>query len=115
VIVAVITAVPLLVFVSNELVAIPVGPVVAVEGLISPYAGSSIVKVTCAPDTAGPDILVAVTVITERSYPFATGHSLLAEIVPTSATIAETVPKIRKRPSRIKSPAFARITNTLEK
>jgi hypothetical protein len=32
-----------------------------------------------------------------------------------SATEAETVPMIRKSPSRINNPAFARMSNTLEK
>jgi hypothetical protein len=54
--------------------------------------------------------------MTEESILLATGQSLLGVIDDDeSATEAETIPVIRRSPSRIKNPAYARISNTLEK
>jgi hypothetical protein len=114
------TAVPLLVFVIKLLVATPVGPVGTVAALIVPNAGSSIEKATVAPGTYCPDerFLTAI-VMTDSSYPFAiTQFSLVEKLIMESALpggyTAETDPTIRIRPSTMKSPAFARIANTLE-
>jgi hypothetical protein len=85
--------------------------------VIRPYTGSLTVKVTVADGTAEPEeVFLATTVMTEISLLLATIHALPAAMVDAeSAMSAETVPMRRNSPSRINIPAFARISDTLEK
>jgi hypothetical protein len=116
-IVAVITAVPLLVFTLKELVATPAASATTVGAVMLPYTGSLTVKVTVADGTTDPEeVFLATTVMTEISLLLATTHALPAAMVDAeSAMSAETVPMKRTSTSRINIPAFARISDTLEK
>jgi hypothetical protein len=112
-----ITAHPLLVFALKVALAIPFASVMTVRGVvISPYVVSVTAKVTGTDGIAPDDSFLATTVISEISFPFATIHSGIESIVDAASAIsAETIPMRRKSPSRINSPVFARISNTLEK
>jgi hypothetical protein len=98
-------------------VATPVASVIAEAGVRTPYAASFTEKEIRAAGTYCPvERFLATTVIWEESALFAITHALFVAMVDgVSAIVAETVPVMRRSPSRIKKPAFARMSNTLEK